>query len=627
MCGISGYVEFGKDASREYIEKMVKMLYHRGPDDTGIEEFSLFYEKRYINGMLGFNRLSIRDLSLMGHQPMKSKDETVILAFNGEIYNADSYREEMIQEGYVFHSKTDTEVILNLYLKYGIKGMLNRLNGMFAICIIDKKQDCMYLARDRVGEKPLYYYQNESVFLFASELKAFYLHPDFIPELNEDRLDEYFMFSYIAGNETLLKDAFMVRPGCYLKVSLHHVREHSYWRMPKSKENQKGDLVSFQNALEQSVGSRMVSDVPVGVELSGGIDSSLVSYFAKKYQGEVTAYSIVFDNSKYSEEAYIDEAAEKVQITANKYTFSVSNFIEEIKKCTWHFDAPVNHQGSVALFYLCKKINRKTPVILTGEGADELLGGYEWYHNTFFHKNRPMLNRMKRWKHTLTKQKGCSWVDLGSLNEEELHTLVTSVFKPDVLFGLREQADVKKAISHRVEILKAIDQPGVLRKLDYEMKTYMVDLLLRQDKMSMAASIECRVPFVDQDFIQYVRTNVGEEHLMKKCAKKNRARNAKIILKEVAAGLFGEKFTYREKMGLPLPLKEFYETKEFEAYFLQEIFPGIKKRGIVNANFVWGLWEHKTERNVKILWSVINFELWAQIFIDDQGAGVKAYGC
>lgn len=626
MCGISGYVEYGRNAKREYIEEMVKMLRHRGPDDSGIEEFSLFYENRYINGMLGFDRLSIRDLSLLGHQPMKSSDGNVILAFNGEIYNSDQFREELKREGYIFQSKTDTEVILNLYLKYGLRGMLDRLNGMFAICLVDKIQDRIYLARDRAGEKPLYYYQNKDTFLFASEEKAFYLHPNFTPELNEERLDEYFMFSYIAGNETLLRDVYIVRPGCYLEVSMHNISEHSYWSMPRSRNSQNNDPLLFQKALEKSVASRMVSDVPVGVELSGGIDSSLVSYFAKKKQKEVAAYSIVFDNPDYSEETYIDYAADKIEITVQKYRFSVTNFIDEIKKCTWHFDAPVNHQGSVALYHLCKKINRKTPVILTGEGADELLGGYEWYHSTFFQRNTPVVNRLKRWKHNLTKQKGCSWADLDKLTENELHTLATSVFKPDVLFGLRAHADIKKAVAARVEILEAVEQTGIIRRLEYEMKTYMVDLLLRQDKMSMAASIECRVPFVDQNLTEYVRTNIGEECLIKKCSKNSRSRNSKIILKKVAAKVFGEEFTYREKMGLPLPLKEFYETKEFGDYFTEEIYPGIEKRGAVNADFVWSLWENKTERNVKILWSVINFEIWAQIFIDHQGAGVRKYG-
>lgn len=238
MCSILGFIEKQHPADIRTVDQMNRVLRHRGPDDDGTAVLPMFGAADNNVG-IGFNRLSIRDLSQAGHQPMYGGDDgSVIITFNGEIYNADQFRDELAQNGHVFRGTSDTEVLLHLYEEYGLDGMLGRIDGMFAICLIDKKQDRIYLIRDKIGEKPLYYYENESVLLWASEYKAFYEHPAFVPEIALENLTEYLMFRYISAGDTLLKHVRNVTPGTYMVIDRSGVSKIKYWDFPEPQTTQ-----------------------------------------------------------------------------------------------------------------------------------------------------------------------------------------------------------------------------------------------------------------------------------------------------------------------------------------------------------------------------------------------------
>ena len=257
------------------LETMQRALFHRGPDDSGLEIFSMDSSKKsYLNNVgIAFDRLSIRDLSMKGHQPMFSEDKSVMIAFNGEIYNSEELRPALLKKGYTFNSNSDTEVLLKLYHCFGIDKTLSMLDGMYAICIVDYRSNEMFLIRDRIGEKPLYIYQDDHKLLFASEYKAFYAHPEFKAEIDETAMDEYFMFRYTSGEQTFLKDVRNLTPGSYLKISTKGVSHHVYWTLPESTISKKSFdecKKDFDNLLKKSVSRRLISDRPIGCQLSGG---------------------------------------------------------------------------------------------------------------------------------------------------------------------------------------------------------------------------------------------------------------------------------------------------------------------------------------------------------------------
>lgn len=354
MCGIAGYVnKKGIIEDANVIKKMVSILKHRGPDDNGYEILPLNYNKNAL--AMGFTRLSILDVSQNGHQPMSDDEQKIYMTFNGEIFNAFEYKDELIKKGCKFKSNTDTEILLYLYKIYGIDEMLRRINGMFAVCIADLENNEIYLIRDRLGVKPLYYYENENAFMYSSECKTFYAHPDFKNELNEDVFEEYMIFRYVAGKNTLLKGVYNVLPGHYIKINKDGVKDFEYWQISDSK-NKSASLNDYEEIIKKSVKERLLSDVKLGVQLSGGIDSSLVTLYASQFINEkLESFSVVFDeeNKDYSEKKWMDIAASKCNIKQNEHVFSYDDVIKLFPSATWHLDEPLNHPNSIGIYLIC----------------------------------------------------------------------------------------------------------------------------------------------------------------------------------------------------------------------------------------------------------------------------------
>jgi len=639
MCGIAGYINknnFIENTAELYA--MTKAIEHRGPDDNGMVLFSLknqSYAKISESqskpiygeweGGVGFNRLSIMDLSHNGHQPMINHEHNVILCFNGEIYNAFDYKDFLISKGFKFRSQTDTEVILYLYQHYGFEGMLEKLNGMFAICIIDLNKEQIYLARDRMGIKPLYYYQNENIFMFASEIKAFLFNAAFTPELETSNMGEYSKFGHIFGSETLLKNVFNVEPGQFIVYKNNSIKKKIYWSIYNGDEtldhsfSEAMDLVEAE--VQKSLKLRLMSDVKIGCQLSGGIDSSLITLItAKNLQDyDLNSVSIIHDDESCDEEKWIDQATEVTGVTSHKYKLTDNYFWDNLARTTWHYDDPI-FSPCVGIHLLAKQAKKFFTVFLSGEGADELFGGY-----SRFQRAKVLNNKIYA---TLLKMNRNRWKDLKqyfilSPGNQDFNTpdwLITRTapFSLRTLRLMNADMDLTKAMQNRRGMFDEGAGDFIRKVQRYELKTWLVSLLGRQDKMTMASAVENRVPFMDHNLVDIVR-RLPTKYLVK--ISHNANKNSKIILKKIAEKHFNKEFVYRRKMGFPIPVHQYFSGEPYNSWLMDEMVPDIKKRGIYNGNLIPDLLNNKLNiygEKLSIIWKLVTFEIWAKLFLDKQ---------
>ena len=634
MCGIAGYLNLnGASAEAAVLKRMTDIQRHRGPDDQGMRLFSLASGKSFelrdggtqpsevFEGAIGFNRLSILDLSDRGHQPMLSADGSVILAFNGEVYNALSYTKELEASGFRFRSHTDTEVLLYLYEHYGLDGMLDRLNGMFAIVIADLRSREIHIARDHLGIKPFYWAQAGNALLFASEVKSFLPHPHFRAEIDPAHTDEYLAFRYVAGDNYLLKGVRQLQPGHHLRITRDGVSRRRYWQIPDvaQKENitDTEALDRVDHLFSASVKSQLLSDVPVGCQLSGGIDSSLVSVLARSYfDANMQTFSVVFADPAYSEAHWITQAANAAKADSHRFMFTERFFFETLGKASWHLDQPINHPNSLGIWLLAREARKLVTVLLSGEGADEIFGGYTRF---YYARMRP---RISPWLPLLRRlpKIGARLARHFAGNEADSFIAASLWTRADELLELRPDAHFEHAINVRRAIFAEGKADHLSNCLKYDMQTYMVDLLVRQDKMTMAHSLENRVPFLDLNLMNCARALPAHCLVSDSIALRDtRMRATKVVLKHLARRFFDEQFVYRKKSGFSLPLTAYFAGKHFEALMEDNLLPGMKRRGIVNPDVVRRWWKtlpHMSQSASETLWIPIALELWAQQFLD-----------
>ena len=574
----------------------------------------------YNYGGVAFDRLSIRDLSQAGHQPMKSEDAQVILAMNGEIYNADELRPQLEKLGVLFHSSSDSEVLLQLYLQYGLQKALEMVDGAFALCVVDLNKQKVYLSRDRFGEKPLYYYRKDNYFLFASQYKAFYCYPQFKAELNEDAVSEYFMFRYPAGEMTFLKDVYLVKPGTYIEISQDTILEHTYWALLAPKENGLSfdeNKQKLKDLISKSVSRRLISDRPIGVQLSGGVDSSYVAAVMRElFDKDIKSFSITVDDKALSEEKYIDIVNEQMHFVPHKLKLDASVFLDNWEQATWYYEAPLQHQGNVPLLQLDSEAAKEVSILMCGDGADECMGGYSRFPRIMRYRDNRHIWRGVQIKNILKGKR-----HYGSLDE---YFISSSQFLTDnQIKALRPntyKTDIRKAYAHRKQIMEHCHQGGSIhRYLQYEIVTYMLDTLLRGDKMSMASSVEMRAPLLMTELVEFLQT-VPEKYLVD--GSKSFMRDTKILLKSLCADIYGEPFAYRYKVGLGVPMLDIFSDAQMRNYIDTYVLPGIKKRGVVDYTYVRNLWDNisvihsNLDSRLEVLWISFSFEIWAQMYID-----------
>ena len=605
MCGIAGFVNLdGAPADAGVLGAMTDMIRHRGPDDRGTLCLSL--RGGIPDTALGFQRLKILDLSDRGHQPMTSPDGSTALLFNGEIYDAFDHRAELERDGHRFRTGTDTEVVLALYERDGLERMLERLNGMFAIVIADTRRGVVHLVRDRVGIKPLYWAQCGTTVLFASEAKAFLAHPAFRAEIDPTEVDELLAFRYVAGEASLLKGVRHVQPGHRLTITPGGVTEARYWSIPDHPEKlrlSREDAVDrLDHLLGRSVQSQLRSDVTVGCQLSGGVDSSLVTVLAGSHHGaDLNAFSIVFDQPQFSEERWILAAAATARAASHRFVFDEAAFIDALDAASWHMDQPISHPNSLALWLLARRSREHATVLLSGEGADELFGGYARFSDAHAAADASCQPR----------------------TQEPVETFIrASQFHPEArLSKLRPGANLRPAIEKRRALFQEGRADHLSNCLKYDMRTHLVDLLMRQDKMTMGHGVENRVPFLDRHVIEFART-LPAEHLVGESASLPTGEpGTKIVVKELARRSFDAAFVYRRKSAFNLPLAQYFRSGRFVALMEDRLLPGMASRGLVDVSVVRRWWRRALQApsTTEGFWIPVALELWAEQFLDGRG--------
>ena len=591
MCGIAGFVNLdGAPADAAVLSAMTDMVRHRGPDDRGTVCLSL--RGGVPDTALGFQRLKILDLSDRGRQPMTSPDGSIALVFNGEIYNAFDEKPGLERGGYRFRTATDTEVILALYERDGLEKTLERLEGMFAIAIADTRRGAVHLIRDRVGIKPLYWAQCGATVLFASEAKAFLAHPAFRAEIDPAEIGELLAFRYVAGEASLLKGVRQVPPGHRLTVTPAGATKTRYWSIPDHPEklrlSREVAVDRLDELLGRSVHSQLRSDVNVGCQLSGGVDSSLVAVLARSHRtAAMDAFSIVFDQPQFSEERWIAAAAAVAHAESHRFVFDEDAFIGALDAASWHMDQPIGHPNSLALWLLARRARERATVLLSGEGADELFGGYARFATAL--AADPSADAFVR----------------------------ASLFHPEArLAKLRPEADLRPAIEKRRALFQEGRADHLSNCLRYEMQTHLVDLLVRQDKMTMAHGVENRVPFLDRRVIDFARA-LPAGHLIGPSPPLG-APGTKLVVKDLARRHFDDAFVYRRKSGFNLPLAQYFRSRRFVALMEDRLLPGMASRGLVDAAVVRRWWRRalSAPSTTEGFWIPVALELWAQQFID-----------
>ena len=636
MCGFVGYFGKGSNFWWKKINEMSNLINHRGPDNKGFHYFSFekclnypineknfIFKKEKLAGYLAFNRLSIQDLSEKANQPMVSRSHPVVIVFNGEIYNTNYLREILKGKGYKFNSTSDTEVLLFLYIEFGLDKTLDLIDGMYAFSIIDLRNSMLYIVRDHVGIKPLYYYFNNDNLIFSSELKTFKVLNNYKWKLNYKKISEQLLFRNIIGEETLIENVYQLKPGTYQAYnvsedSINLKYERNHYTLPEFKTpiSSKYNIEDLENKLKNAIKSQLISDVPLGTQLSGGIDSSLVTLLASREKNDIETFSINVDDINLSEEKYIKYVNQFINCKGNIYGIKDSEYIEKFDEVSYHLDHPIHHPNTVGLFFLAKYSSNKVKVLLSGEGADELFAGYSRYFRYSF--GFELINKPLRLLNNFIPLK-LPFNSLGkSYNKNINYLLSLSNGSKNNLNKLYKQFCFDEAIQNRLDLFLNINGNGFLEKiLNYDFMYELPSLLIRQDKMTMAFSIENRVPFLSKDLISIVRENYSPKELInKKLNKKSflkASNNTKFPLKNLSQKIFDKSFAFRDKNGFGFPINRLLNNSIMEEKFQDVYLDCLEKYLNIEKNQLKIMWERKDLYSNE-LFTLISISSWLKSF-------------
>ena len=632
-------MQFGREAKvdRDTLSQMCEVMSHRGPDDDG------FYVSGYVG--LGMRRLSIVDLAT-GHQPISNEDETAWIVFNGEIYNHAELRPKLEAQRHRYRTHSDTETIIHLYEQYG-RDCVRHLRGMFAFAIWDAKKKRLFIARDRLGIKPLYYRLTSESLVFGSEIKVV-LAAGARPEFRRGALPEYLAFGFISGAETFYDGISKLMPGHTMEVDPEgNVSVEPYWDLTITGEDSsrsEADYVEqYRGLLEQSVNSHLMSDVPLGVFLSGGLDSSAVAALMTKLRrAPVETFSVGYAEDAYSELPYARTVAEHLKSIHREVLVSREEFFDALPRLIWHEDEPIAWPSSVPLYFVAQLARQRVKVVLTGEGSDETLGGYARYAFTL--KNASIdryyrglvpgairsyvrdIIRESSWigaplrrklTHTPLARDGNSWASLYfdnflcAFSEKEQHSLFTDDLAAEMKAGAPYESALEYWDRSSGEMLQ--------RLLYTDIKTYLVELLMKQDNMSMAASIESRVPFLDHMLVEFA-TNIPRRFQL-------RGLSGKRILKKAVADLLPHSIIYRTKLGFPTPWSRWLKGPQLQIIRDLLLESRSRERNLFKPAAIERLFdEHKSGQvdHYDRIWRLLNLELWHRVCIEGEGRDLVA---
>lgn len=644
MCGIAGFVTTspwftGGDAAGNVITRMTGAIAHRGPDDSG------FY--RDPSASLGHRRLSIVDLS-GGHQPAANETDEIWIVYNGEVFNHADLRPALEAAGHRYRSHCDTETILHAYEQYGAE-CLTRFRGMFSFAIWDKTRRRLFCARDRLGIKPFYYFWDGRTFAFASEIKALLEHPSISPALREEALPEYLAFGYTSGDETMFQGIRKLMPGHTLTLDLLSQTPEPiicrYWDVPAAPLRRDDGATGIpdrewisetRRRLEETVRMRLMSDVPLGMFLSGGVDSSAIAALIKRMTtGPVKTFAVGYRETQFSE---LDNAAEVARLIGTDHhqvVIGMEDFFSALPDLIWHEDEPIAWPSSVSLYFVSQLAAREAKVVLTGEGSDELFAGYSRYGWT-----RLNLRLLRAWQsiappglrrafrsriaHSallsadLRRKLGHSFLG----REESIESLyIDNFYSPFSASERREllrgnTGDEYCAFLRYWENGRGGSPLG--RMLYADQKTYLVELLMKQDRMSMATSIESRVPFLDHEFVEFAMRMPDRMKI--------RGRVQKYVLKQAVADLLPASIIHRKKMGFPTPLRQWLRDPAAAPVIDSLLHPDGLIASCLDMDAVRRLiaeYRVGSHDGTDRLWNLLNLQIWGDTFLTGRRARVE----
>jgi asparagine synthase (glutamine-hydrolysing) len=629
MCGICGIFFANREwrVQGDVLARMNRRIVHRGPDDEGF-----FVEE---NVGLAMRRLSIIDVK-SGHQPLANENRDVWIVFNGEIYNHAELRENLEARGHQYRTRSDTETIVHLYEEYG-SDCVKHLRGMFAFVIWDRRKRALFAARDRLGIKPFYYRWDGNSFLFGSEIKTILTYPGVDAEFDRGRLAEYLTFGYITGPQTMYSGIRKLMPGHTLDLSERGEpkitrywdlvvpvdelpREHSYY------------VKNYRENLESAVGSHLMSDVPLGVFLSGGLDSSAVAALTAKIRGDkIQTFAVGYGEEEFSELPYARQVADHIHSDHHEVRLSREEFFDSLPRLIWHEDEPIVWPSSVSLYYVARLARERVTVVLTGEGSDETLAGYTRYAWTLLNSKMDRTYRamtpafLRRWlrqgiasaplsaslhrklEHTFLMRDGASWPSFyfdnfySAFSDAEFARLLT----PEAL------QSTGHAYDGSIEPWEHSSGDLLHRLLYTDINSYLIELLMKQDQMSMAASIESRVPFLDHPLVEFT-ARIPSAHQIKGMA-------GKFILKEAVEDLLPHDIIYRKKMGFPTPWAYWLAGPQLQQIENLLTEPRSAARGLFRPEMISQIFaEHRTGHrdHGNRIWRLVNLELWQRVCLE-----------
>lgn len=614
MCGIVAlYSAVSGRIEPRLLEAMRDVMEHRGPDDAGV------FCDQHVG--LGHRRLSIQDLSPAGHQPMADARGEVWVCYNGEIYNFPQLRRELEAQGYTFRTHCDTEAILALYELEGVEAMANRLNGIFAFILWDQRRQRLFLVRDRVGIKPLYLWQGDGFVAAASEIKALLVHPSVPRGVRHDAIAEYLTYRQVSGGRTLFADIETVGPGEMVIIDHGQVSRRTYWQLPTVQpvhDAPSADLLGEQldELLRDATHLQMLSDVPLGTFNSGGVDSSLVtSYVAEKAGDHLNTFCIGLEDPRLDERPYADLVAEGFRTDHHSLVVTTGDFADHLPKVLWHHDEPLTHPNTLPIYLLSKLAKQHVTVVLTGEGADEFFGGYPRYRlgalleglgpfgralGSLFARLLPM-RPANRWGKVLDA------LDHGP--ESAIARVSRHVAEQDVQRLL--SLDPADSLAHRRRP-QVEDGDVIGAMLTFDQHNYLLPILNRLDKASMAWSLEARVPFLDHRLLEFAATVPS--------ALKVRRNGNKILVKNLASQRLPHDVVYRKKSGLAMPLEDWLRQTEGMGRYLDMLLePRARQRDYIEGKALETLVEeHRGGRanHAELLWGLLNLELWQRVMLE-----------
>jgi len=619
MCGIVGFVDGNISEKQDTLKSMMECIKHRGPNSSGT----------LIDGdvAIGFRRLSIIDVA-NGMQPIYNEDKTKAVVFNGEIYNYVEIREELVNLGHIFTTSTDTEVLIHGFEEWGIDELLKRIRGMYAFIIYDFHTKEVIGARDPFGIKPLYYYQNEGTFMFASEIKAFLQNPNFKKELNKRAIKPYLTFQYSATSETFFKNVFRIPEGHYFRYSDGMLKIIKYWDIDFTEKDMSFDdaVKRIDQGMHDSVSRHGVSDVPVGALLSSGIDSSYVTAIFKPKQ----TYSIDFDTSTYEEGTAAGELASKLGINNTRGIVTRTEALKALPLIQYHMDEPDANPSCVPLYFLTKLASKDVTVILSGEGADELFAGYANYGDHSKSKTvRVFAEGLKKLpsnvKYSLGRQLNKMPNFPGKLHIYESIAKAEDFFIGQArIFNEIEAEEILKPEYNNSESVSSIVEKSYknvesykdeVKKMQYlDIHQFMAkDILLKADRMSMANSTELRVPFLDPE-IAKIAAEIPTKYLLN-------SKGSKMALRTAAQKVLPEEWAKRKKLGFPVPIREWIKSDDVYHEFRKLFSKGFASE-FFNQPLILKMLDDchdgKNDDRRKV-WTIYTFLVWYEVFFINDG--------